>query len=409
MAKNSHCPLCFNKNIIIFLELGSVPLVNTLGDNIVKHPLYVHFCEACGLVFINNPRHPGDIFTNYTYFSSFSSTWLTHCKNLFHELEDNNFINKNSFIIEIASNDGYMLENFSHSGYKNILGIEPSYHASFESLKKGIPTINDFFTKSMAESMSSGQNADCIIALNVLAHVPDIINFLSGIKILLKADGFAVLEFHHLLSLIEKNQFDTIYHEHFSYLSLATVKSVLESMGLRLFCARKVVTHGGSLRIFISHKNEYAVKNYPTHSEIDLILLEENNYNLKSLSVMESFANSVKESIESSKRFILEIAASGKKIAGYGAAAKAVVFINNLGLECDTISCIADLNPIKHGSLIPGTSIPVVSPEEMIKASPDFVIIFPWNLKDEILIYLKEKLPMTTHYLVFNPEPEVFS
>lgn len=408
MDKILQCPLCKNHNIYNLLELSSIPLVNSPYKSPGKYPLVVYFCRKCGLLFVNTPKHPGDIFRNYTYFSSFSSTWLSHCKTLFNEIKDNYLTDKNSRIVEIASNDGYMLKIFDEYGYKNILGIEPSAAAAAEALKSGIPTLNEFFTESLSGKPYLNKKADCVIALNVLAHVPDIHDFLLGIKNILNDDGLAVLEFHHLLSLIKKTQFDTIYHEHFSYLSLSTVKKAVESAGMRIFNAQKTDTQGGSLRIYISHlKNDVFIK-YPTQININILLEEEERFNLKSIETMKSFAEATIRIIKSSRQFIMEIIASGKSIAGYGAAAKAVVFINNLNLDIETIICVADMNPNKQGLMIPGTNIPVVSPEKMIELSPDYIIIFPWNLKEEITVFLKDKLPDTTRFIVFTPEHEVY-
>lgn len=408
MDKRLQCPLCQNSNVYKLFELCNIPLVNSPDQSKIKYPLIVYFCKKCGLLYVNAPKNPGDIFRNYTYFSSFSSTWLSHCKDLFNEIKDKFLIDKNSRIIEIASNDGYMLKIFDESGYKDILGIEPSSYAAAESVKKGIPTLNEFFTESLATKPIFNKKADCVIALNILAHVPDIQGFLMGIKKILNADGFAVLEFHHLLSLIKKTQFDTIYHEHFSYLSLSTAKMAIESVGMRIFNSKKTDTQGGSLRIYISQSNRAALKKYPTQKNIKILLKEEQKFKLKSFDIMQSFADSTLRIIKSSKQFIMGIVASGKKIAGYGAAAKAVVFINNLNLDIETISCVADMNPNKQGLMIPGTYIPIVSPEKMIELSPDYIIIFPWNIKDEITAFLNGKIPDTTRFVVFTPEPEVF-
>ncbi len=403
-----YCPLCKASYFNRFLQLCDLPLVNSINDSVNKYPLNVYHCSNCGLVFVNTPRTPSDIFSNYTYFSSWSKTWLNHCESLFWELAEGDLINKDSAIMEIASNDGYMLSNFISNGYNNVLGIEPARNVAAEAMKKGIPTINEFFTKELAEKLSSDRKSDCIIALNVLAHVPDIFNFLQGIKILLEGKGFAVLEFHHLLSLVKKRQFDTIYHEHFSYLSFYTIETLLLQLGMRVFNVEKVPTQGGSLRIYLSHKKDSAIKIYPMHDSIGAMRHEESNYNLNSLDCMVEFGQAVINNISNAKEYIMNLVASNKTIAGYGAAAKAVVFINALGLNVEHIGCVSDINPVKQGTHIPGTNIPVVTPADLVSSAPDYVIIFPWNLKEEISSELKNKLPRDTKFIVFTPEPEIF-
>ena len=408
MGDFNYCPLCKYPSFNKIMSFGDIPLVNSLNDTQNKYPLNLYFCPNCGLVFINTPKTPIDIFSNYSYFSSWSSTWVAHCRRLFWKLAEGNLIHKDSFIVEIASNDGYMLRNFKENGYKDVLGIEPAENVAASAIKGGIPTIADFFTQELADRLSETKKADCIIALNVLAHVPDIMKFMSGIKTLLSNDGFSMLEFHHLLSLVEKKQFDTIYHEHFSYLSLYTVEYVINQIGLRVFRVEKIPTQGGSLRIYLSHRNDSAIKKYPIEQSVENLRQEEYSKKLKTLGKYDDFASNAYENIDSSRDFILDLIDSGKSVAGYGAAAKAVIFINVLGLDEKQISCVADINPVKQDSNIPGTEIPVVSPAELIESAPDYVIIFPWNLKDEISSELKDIDDGGTRFIVFTPGPEIF-
>lgn len=408
MGDFNYCPLCKSSYFNRFLRLCDLPLVNSINDSVNKYPLNVYHCSNCGLVFVNTPRTPSDIFSNYTYFSSWSRTWLRHCESLFWQLAKSNLINKDSAIMEIASNDGYMLMNFINNGYNNVLGIEPARNVATEAMKKGIPTINEFFTKNLAEKLSKEKKSDCIIALNVLAHVPDIFNFLQGLKTLLNDRGFAILEFHHLLNLIKKRQFDTIYHEHFSYLSFYTIETLLLQIGMRVFNVEKIPTQGGSLRIYLSHKKDSAIKLYPMCDSVGAMRHEEIRNNLNSIDTMIDFAHEVISNINNAKKLIMNLVDSKKSIAGYGAAAKAVVFINALGLSVEQIGCVSDINPVKQGTYIPGTQIPVVTPDDFFASTPDYVIIFPWNLKEEIASDLKKKLPQATKFIVFTPEPEIF-
>jgi hypothetical protein len=327
---------------------------------------------------------------------------------LFWSLAEGDLIRKDSFIIEIASNDGYMLSNFTKNGYENVLGIEPAQNVARDAVSKGIPTVNDFFTRSLAGRIAVSQKADCIIALNVLAHVPDITNFLTGVRDLLKNDGFAILEFHHLLNLLDKKQFDTIYHEHFSYLSLFTVEYVLSLIGMRVFRAERLATQGGSLRLYISQKKDSAIKKYPLDESVDFIRQAESDFDLRNPDLYNTFAGDVRRNVDEARVFLLKLIESGKTLAGYGAAAKAVVFINATGLTKENLLCVADVNPVKQGNNIPGTAIPIVTPDELISLDPDYVIIFPWNLRDEISSYLRGKMTGSTDFIVFTPSPDLF-
>lgn len=400
-----HCPLCKNSDCFSFYFLGNYPLVNSIDDPDAKYPLEVYRCRFCNLVFVNTPKAPCEIFINYSYFSSWSASWLRHCYTMFKILVTKYNISKESTVIEIASNDGYMLENFKKAGFGNIIGIEPAENVAKASESKGIPTINNFFSKQLALELVNRYQADCIIANNVLAHVPDIMDFLQGISILLKTSGFAVFEFHHLLSLIKHRQFDTIYHEHFSYLSLFSVDFAVRKCGLRIFNAEQLSTHGGSLRIFVSHKEGNEL--FPLKNSVRAIGELEHSRALFLDATYEAFAEDIGKKISSSAELFRKIKSEGMTIAGYGAAAKAVIFINALGLTRFDLTCVADKNPVKQCKNIPGTDIPVVAPVDMTSSDPDYVIIFPWNIKDEIIDELKSMLPEKTKYITFMPDMEI--
>ena len=402
------CRACGGNDIIEFLNLGGQPLVNTPSDSIERYPLSLHHCSDCAYVFSSTPRKPSEIFTDYSYLSSASSDWISYCSKLCREILSRHTIEKDSSIVEIASNDGYMLHNFKELGFSHITGIEPSVKAAEIARARGIPTIDDFFTNESTLRHFNPRSVSLVIALNVLAHVPDINDFILGISNMLSEDGIAVIQFHYLPDLIQKRQFDTIYHEHFSYLCLSSIERVFAAAGLRIFDAVRTPVQGGSLRLYACLDNNGNARNHPVKETVSQMLEYESFTGVRDHSIFRAFASNVHDTIDSHRKYLTEMHESGSIIAGYGAAAKAVIFLNSINAGRSMIPCIADVNEIKQGRLLPGTDIPVVSPEEMLEINPDHILIFPWNLRDEIAASLRSRYGYKGRFLVFSPDPEIF-
>jgi hypothetical protein len=395
------CRFCAQSLKHEFIDLNNCPPSNAYltetqrSEPEIFYPLKVMVCEACFLVQIEEYAKSSTIFNHqYAYFSSYSSSWLAHCKAYTDKIVERFNYNTDSLVVEIASNDGYLLQYFKEKNIP-VLGIEPTANTAAVAIKKGIPTVVDFFGEKLATQLvREGKKADLIAGNNVLAHVPDINDFVKGLKILLKGGntegGVITLEFPHLLQLIRHNQFDTIYHEHYSYLSLHTVKQIFEKHGLELFDVEEVSTHGGSLRIYAKHFTDFSKK---IGANIALILKKEQNVNLTNLRTYQGFqlkANNVKNDFLS---FLLKAKKDKKRIVGYGAAAKGNTLLNYCGVKKDLIDFVVDASPHKQGKFLPSSHIPIVSEKEIRSAKPAYVVIFPWNIKDEIegqLAYIRE-------------------
>jgi SAM-dependent methyltransferase len=385
-----------------FWNPGNYPLVNSTGfDEIL--PLGLYHCSTCSLVFVNRPKKPSEIFSEYSYLSSVSSEWLEECRTFAKGL----VADKKSKIVEIACNDGYLLRNFLSLGYSDILGIEPSQNAAEIALAQGIPVIKDFFTSSLAKELADKGKADILIAFNVLAHVPDILDFIKGTSVLLSEKGYAVFQFHYLPYLLENMQLDTIYHEHFTYLCLNSVSAGMSKNGLRIFRSEKSPSQGGSLRIHVSHKE--AAHLYPLDRSVREFLHYEEKKMLFDHSTFRNFASEAKSILKYNRKFLNDLSGSKHRIAGYGASAKAVIFLNSIDADNSLISCIADQNEIKQGKMLSGTNIPVVSPEFLLMEKPEYIIIFSWNLRNEISRFLKERMDYDAKFIVFTPKPEIFN
>ncbi|MFY8165574.1 MAG: methyltransferase domain-containing protein [Sediminibacterium sp.] len=390
------CRHCENNLEHVFCDLQTCPTSNAmLSEEELNHPetyypLKVLVCDKCWLVQVDELEKAENIFNNqYTYFSSFSTTWLQHAKKYTDEMEQRFLLNKNSLVIEIASNDGYLLQYFKEKDIP-VLGIEPTANTAEVAQSKGIETIVDFFGSKLASQKLVGK-ADLILGNNVLAHVPNINDFVQGVKIALKQNGVVTFEFPHLCSLIEQNQFDTIYHEHFSYLSLTAVKSIFEKQGLHVFDVEKLSTHGGSLRVFAKHNND----NTKAISErVEQLLNEEKSLGVNSLFYYQGFQEKVEKIKYDFLRFLIEQKHANKKIAAYGAAAKGNTLLNYCGIKGnDLISFVVDASPHKQNKFLPGSRIPVLTEQKIKEWKPDYIIILPWNLKNEIekqLSYIKE-------------------
>ncbi len=387
----AECRFCHHILQDVVIDLGASPLSNAYVpperhmEMEPFYPLKVWFCPECGLVQLEEFTSPSAIFSDYDYFSSYSDTWLDHARRYVSHMMQDYGIGADSQVVEIASNDGYLLQYFLQNGISS-LGVEPASNVAAVARERGVPTENVFFgAESARELKAKGYAADLMLGNNVLAHVPDINDFVEGFHILLKPEGFMTVEFPHLLNLIRETQFDTIYHEHFSYLSLGTVKKIFAAHGLQVFHVEELPTHGGSLRVFACQADcpreiSAAVKN---------VLEREREAGLMEFSGYRDFARASLTVKLDLLEFLIAARRENKKVCGYGAAAKGNTLLNYAGVRHDLIDVVADRNPHKQGKFLPGSRIPVVSPEKMMELHPDYVLILPWNLKEEVMTQLK--------------------
>jgi len=403
------CRHCANDGFIPFADLGSAPPSNAMraapDSPETEYPLVVAVCDRCFLAQVDDHPRAEEIFgSDYSYFSSYSKSWLAHAER-FAALATGRFgLGPGSQVLEIASNDGYLLQYFRALGIP-VLGVEPTANTAEVAIGKGIPTIVDFFGQGLAEQRLAG-SADLIVGNNVFAHVPDINDFSAGLKTALKPDGVISLEFPHLLRLIEQVQFDTIYHEHFSYLSLGTAERILGSRGLRVFDVAQLSTHGGSLRVFAAHAED---ESRPRSPNVDAILAEEEGAGLRGRAIYESFQPRIDAVRSAFRTFLLDQRAAGAKVAGYGAAAKGNTLLNACAIKGNAlIGFVADASPHKQGRFLPGSGIPVVAPERIDADRPDFIIIFPWNLRDEIAGQLEHARTWGAKFVTAIPELRVW-
>ncbi len=391
-----HCRFCKTELHHIFIDLVNSPASNSflgreqLNEPEVFYPLKVYTCHNCFLVQVDEYKKSDAIFSSdYVYYSSFSKTWLEHAEKYTKLMIEKFTLDKNSKVIEIASNDGYLLQYFLAKKIE-VLGIEPTANTASVARKKGIETIIDFFGVRLANELKEKNiEADLLLGNNVLAHVPDILDFVGGMKIILKPDGIITMEFPHLLQLVENNQFDTIYHEHFSYLSFSTVKKVFESQGLEMFDVEELPTHGGSLRIYAKHK-ESSRKISPN---VQNMLDKEVSKGMLNLSFYNNFQKNAFEIKLQLCDFLIEQKRKGKRVAAYGAAAKGNTLLNYCGIKYDYIDFVVDANPYKQNKFLPGSHVPVVDESHLMESKPDYILILPWNLQDEItrqLEYVRE-------------------
>jgi SAM-dependent methyltransferase len=368
-------------------------------------PLKVFVCDSCWLVQVDEIEKAEAIFNaDYTYFSSYSTSWLAHAKKYADYMVQRFGYNQSSLVVEIASNDGYLLQYFKGMGIP-VLGVEPTANTAQVAAEKGITSIVDFFGARLAGEKLAAK-ADLILGNNVLAHVPDINDFVAGVKIALKPNGVNTFEFPHLCKLIEFNQFDTIYHEHFSYLSLTALKSVFEKQGLEFFDVQELPTHGGSLRIFTKHKED---KSKGIEPAVQLLLDREKALGVTSLAYYEGFQDKLNKVKNDFLTFLLNAKTEGKSVVGYGAAAKGNTLLNYCGIKGDdVIIYVMDASPFKQNKYLPGSRIPVCSPEKIKETKPDYVIIFPWNLSEEISKQLSFIADWGGKFVVAVPELKIF-
>jgi hypothetical protein len=383
-----NCRFCGTKLEHVFIDLVNSPASNSfltkeqLNEPEVFYPLKVFTCHSCFLVQVDEYKKSDDIFnSDYAYFSSYSTSWLAHAKRYSEQMISRFGFNETSQLVEIASNDGYLLQYFAEKKVP-VLGIEPTKNTAAVAITKGINTVTEFFGTALANTLSAkGTKADLLLGNNVLAHVPDIVDFVGGMKTLLAPEGIITMEFPHLVQLVDNNQFDTIYHEHFSYLSFYTVKKIFESQGLEMFDVEELPTHGGSLRIYAKHKQD---KQKDVTSNVDRLLKKELDKGINTLAYYDAFQKKAEKAKLDMLNFLIAQKASNKKVAGYGAAAKGNTFLNFCGIKNDLIEFVTDANPHKQEKYLPASHIPVVDEKYLKDQKPDFVIILPWNLKDEI-------------------------
>jgi SAM-dependent methyltransferase len=352
----------------------------------VYYPLKVYTCEECFLVQLEEFEKAENIFADYPYFSSYSDSWLKHCESYCDKMTKCLGLNGDSFVVEVASNDGYLLQYFVRQQVP-VLGIEPAANVAKVAVEKGVPTLVRFFGTQVAKELVAERGgADLVLGNNVLAQVPALNDFVEGLRILLKPAGVLTLEFPHLLRLIEGNEFDTIYHEHFSYFSLLTTVRILEGHGMKLFDVEELSTHGGSLRVYASRAENTARQVQPS---VARVIEAEKKAGLSSPEGYERFSQRVKETKFAFVEFLLSAARQGKKVAGYGAPGKSATLLHYCGIGKDLIEYTVDRSPHKQGRFLPGSHIPIYPPDRIRETRPDYVVILPWNLKDEIMEQLQ--------------------
>jgi SAM-dependent methyltransferase len=392
----------------IFIDLGLAPPSNSyieptsIGIQETTFPLQVYVCEQCWLVQTNDYVHSEELFNaSYAYFSSVSVGWLKHASKYVEMIIKRQGLDKNSMVIEIASNDGYLLKNFV-SAKVPCLGIEPTRDTAQAARSLNIPVLSEFFTSKLANKLAdSNKYADLIIGNNVLAHVPDILDFVKGLKRILKPNGIVTMEFPHLLQLIKNNQFDTVYHEHFSYLSLGVVKQIFEQHDLNIVDVEELSTHGGSLRIYAKHTELTSSINV----NVAKLLCAEKSFGLQELLIYLDFQQSAEQVKCTLLDFLTEQKRLGKRVIGYGAAAKGNTLLNFAGVTTELLPIICDAAPSKQGKLMPGSHIPIHSPTYLEQNIADFVLILPWNIKNEVIKQLS--FMKNTRFVTVIPKLEL--
>ena len=411
-GKNSAlCRFCGSTLRCTFADLGMSPLCESnldfdqLNQMEPFYPLRAFVCDQCFLVQLQEYVDPHTIFTEYAYFSSYSSSWLAHAKAYTDRAVERFHLNKKSLVVELASNDGYLLQYFMEKGIP-VLGIEPAANVAEEARKKGIPTLVKFFDREVAaELVRNDKQADLVIGNNVLAHVPDLRGFVRGMKTLLKPQAIITLEFPHLMRLMEGNQFDTIYHEHFSYFSFLTVMKIMATFDLKIFDVEELCSHGGSLRIYVRHTQDLS---HPESERVRELAVREEEAGFDRLETYFSFDEKVKETKRKILTLLIGIKRANKSVVGYGAPGKGNTLLNYCGIRTDFLDYTVDRNPYKHGKVLPGTHIPIFPPQKIRETKPDYVLILPWNLKNEIreqLFYIRE---WGGKFVVPIPEVDIF-
>jgi hypothetical protein len=411
--KDLACRACAAPLSSVMVDLGSSPLANsylTAADLARAEPflpLCVYVCERCWLCQLPECASPQEIFNDYAYFSSFSTSWLEHARNYVDAMVPRFELGAASQVIEIASNDGYLLRNFVARGIP-VLGVEPAANIAAAAVELGIPTEVRFFGRETARDLAArGLSADLLLGNNVLAHVPDLDDFVGGLAILLKQEGVLTMEFPHLVRLVDGNQFDTIYHEHYSYLSLVAVERIFAAHDLELFDVEELPTHGGSLRIFARRRAGSLRSSGPRSPRVDELLARERSLGVESLSYYSGFSERVRETKRALLDLLIREKRAGKTIVGYGAPAKGNTLLNYCGVRGDFLDYTVDRSPHKQGLFLPGTRIPIVSPDTILETRPDYVLILPWNLRSEIAEQMAAIRDWGGRFLVAIPEVRV--
>jgi SAM-dependent methyltransferase len=409
-SRGARCLHCKAPLRHTFVNLGMSPLCESyvplekINSMEPFYPLHVYVCESCFLVQLEQYVAVEHIFTEYAYFSSYADSWVEHMRRYAEMMSDRLRLGKASFVVEVASNDGYLLQHFVKLGIP-VLGIEPAVNVAKIAVEQGVPTLVKFFGADTArELVAQGRKADLVCGANVLAQVPDPNDFVMGLKILTKPGGTITIEFPHLMRLMEENQFDTIYHEHFSYFSWISADTIFASQGLSLFDVEELSTHGGSLRVYAKHVED------PRPRTERAIALEKREIDagLKCIEGYTGFTEKVMETKRKLLAFLVEAKRAGKKLVGYGAPGKGNTLLNYCGIRADFLDFTVDRSTYKQGKFLPGTHIPICAPEKIRDARPDYVLILPWNFKDEIIKQMSFIREWGGKFVVPIPETRVF-
>jgi SAM-dependent methyltransferase len=410
MNNDIHCRFC-GGSLAGFVDLGMSPLCESylaqhqLNSMEPFYPLAAYVCRECLLVQLQEYVAPEHIFSEYAYFSAYSDAWLDHARRYVEMMTDRLGLGPASRVIELGSNDGYLLQFFVERGVP-VLGIDPAANVARAAEKRGVPTLVKFFGVETARELAEGGiQADLVLGNNVLAQVADLNSFVEGIRLILKPDGVCTIEFPHLLKTMAGNQFDQIYHEHFSYFAALTAEKVFAAHGMRIFDIEELWTHGGSLRIYACHAGDQTHPSLPSVSELGR---REREAGLHRLETYAEFADQVRATKRKLLSFLIEAKSRGKSIAGYGAPGKGNTLLNYCGIRTDFLDYTVDRNPYKHGKYLPGTHIPIFPPEKIAETKPDYVLILPWNLKDEIAAHLAYIRNWGAKFVVPIPEASVF-
>ncbi len=413
MAATGTCRFCNTPLRHTFVDLGMSPISNAyvkaedLKGMEAFYPLHVYVCERCFLVQLEEFQSRDQIFNDeYAYFSSYSKSWLEHARNYSLMMMERFGYGQHSLVVEIASNDGYLLKNFVEKGIP-VLGVEPAENCARAAEEVGVRTLVRFFgTDTAKEMVAKGFRADLLIGNNVLAHVPDINDFVAGQKIILADSGVITMEFPHLAQLMEHNQFDTIYHEHFSYLSLLAVERIFATHGLVIFDVEEIPTHGGSLRIYARHAEDTGK---PVTERVTALREREEQAGLREIATYTAFGERAKRTKWRLLEFLIEAKRAGKTIVGYGAPAKGNTLLNYCGVRNDFLEYTVDVSPHKQGKYLPGTHLPIFAPEAIAETKPDYLLILPWNLKEEIMEQMAHIRDWGGKFVVPIPEVKVYS
>jgi len=410
MDRALNCRFCGHAVRHSFVDLGMSPLcqrhitAEQLNHMEPFYPLHAYVCERCFLVQLEELVAPSELFSEYAYFSSYSDSWVEHARKYCELMCERFRFGPHSRVVEIASNDGYLLQHFVAKSVP-VLGVEPAANVAEVAIANGIPSVVKFFgTRTARELAAEFGKPDLLLGNNVLAHVPDLNDFVGGMKLLLAEKGVITMEFPHLLELMQHNQFDTIYHEHFSYLSFATVTEVFRHHGLTLFDVERIPTHGGSLRIYARHTEDGSK---PVSARARELPAVEERFGLRRVETYAAFAAQVRETKRALLTFLIDAKRAGKRIVGYGAPGKGNTLLNYCGIGTDFLDFTVDRNPHKQGKYTPGTHIPILHPDELVKARPDYVLILPWNLKEEILATVGRTAGLKARFVVPIPRVEI--